>query len=236
MRFETKNIELFFGGQAIRLTIIENLDALFDALIAKGDTHPDVVDERIPYWAELWASALGMAQYLAENPALVAGQSVFEIGCGLGLPSILAGKLGASQVTLSDYLPEALDFAHLNWAQNFPNTETLDISAKGQVSRHPKVQFLELDWRHIPDIAAADILIASDVAYEARAFPYLLAAFKKLVKPSGKILIAEPNRPVSKQFFARLDTAGYHIKTTTLSIERKGHVFTVNVFELAQQV
>lgn len=229
MDFLTKNIDVAIGNFDVKLTIIENIDALFEALIQKGVDHDDVKDERIPYWAELWASAIAMGLYLVENQLVSDKKSVTEIGCGLGLPSIVAGLMGAKEVILTDYLPEALDFAKQNWLQNLPDKN---------------VRFQLLDWRNPDPSVSADILLASDVAYESRAFEPLLNAFKILLKPNGTILITEPNRYISKKFFLGLDTPsrrdafgrsineGYDVKHSTLNIERKGHVFLINIYEL----
>jgi predicted nicotinamide N-methyase len=216
MNFKTQDITLPIGHLNIHLTIIENLDELFDALIEKGDNHPDVQDERIPYWAELWASAIALSEYLVENRLVTEGVSVLEIGCGLGLPSIVSGLLGGD-IILTDYIKEALDFARLNWEKNiFEKKPVLKI----------------LDWRKPDASLAADILLASDVAYEARSFEPLLHTFKTLLKPNGRIIVSEPNRYISKNFFNGLSTEGYQIKHTTKHIERKGHIFLVNIYEL----
>ncbi len=227
MFFKTKDILLTFKEIDVKLTIIENLDELFDKLIQKGDNHPDVVDERIPYWAELWASAVAMSAYLAENQHLInlfptesgfrsSTVSVTEIGCGLGLPSIIAGKLGA-EVCLTDYDDDALAFAKMNWKQNLP---------------HKKARFEHLDWRNPHPFLSADLLLASDVAYEKRAFAPLLNTFNTLLKPNGKILITEPNRPVSTDFFSNLYTEGYIVKKGQRSVELRGHTFLVNIYEV----
>ncbi len=228
MTFKTKDISLDFKNINVKLTIIENLDELFDNLILKGDNHPDVLDERIPYWAELWSSAVAMSQYLIENQHLISKKDasslamtqVTEIGCGLGLPSIIAGKLDAD-VCLTDYDADALDFAKLNWEQNLS---------------HKKVRFQQLDWRNTDPSVKADLLLASDVAYEKRAFEPLLIAFKTLLKPNGTILITEPNRPVSTAFFSNLHTEGYVVKYEQRKIELKGHVFLVNIYECKKVV
>ena len=44
--FETENIGLKIGNYEINLTVITNLDDLFDALISKGKDHEDVQDRR----------------------------------------------------------------------------------------------------------------------------------------------------------------------------------------------
>ncbi len=224
MVFKTENIVLNFDDFAIDLTVIENLDELFEALVNKGTEHPDVVDERIPYWADLWASAIGMSHYLVDNQLLIKNKIVFEIGAGLGLPSIVAGKLGAAHTIITDYLPEALNFAQQNWVRN--------LTLKN-------VEFDLLDWRNIPEKYKdlppqykADILLAADVAYEKRAFEPLHFAFKHLIKPEGKIIIAEPNRFISKNFFNDLINHGFNVQKKALNIERRNHNFTINIFEL----
>ena len=214
---------------------MDNIDDLFDALIKKGLDHEDVLDERIPYWAELWASAIAMAHYLVEKKIVSDGMQVTEIGCGLGLPSIVAGLLGG-EVTLTDYLDEALDFAQLNWHQNLPNK---------------MAQFKKLDWRNPDPSVAADVLLASDVAYEERAFEPLLNAFQTLLKPNGTIIITEPNRFISKNFFSNLPerllkmehTEGgasdasecYDWAHSTMTINRKEHLHLINIYELRKK-
>ncbi len=228
MYFKTENITLPIRHLTVKLTIINNIDDLFDALIQKGLDHKDVVDERIPYWAELWASAIAMAHYLVEKNIVTEGVRVTEIGCGLGLPAIVAGLLGG-EVTLTDYLDEAVDFAQLNWQQNLPTKNA---------------QFKKLDWRNPDPSVAADVLLASDVAYEERAFEPLLNAFKTLLKPNGTIIITEPNRFISKNFFSNLperllkmeDTeGGYDLTHSTMTIERKEHLHRVNIYELRKK-
>ena len=219
MDFKTSDKKLTIGTFDIRLTVIENIDELYDALIQKGEDHEDVQDERIPYWADLWASALAMSRYLVDNQLITFETTVLEIGCGLGLPSIVAGLMGAKQVTMSDYLDDAMTFAEQNWQQN--------VSDK-------KVIFKKMDWRTPDPSVSADLLLASDVAYEQRAFEPLLKAFKTLLKPNGTILITEPNRPISKDFFLSLNTEGYVVKHQQVGIKHRGHYFTINLYELKE--
>ncbi|MBK8878607.1 MAG: hypothetical protein IPN74_08700 [Haliscomenobacter sp.] len=129
--FETNQTTLELDGHTVELTVITNLDELLDQLIAKGPDHEDVRDERIPYWAELWPSAVALSRYLLETYPSLEGKNVLELGCGLGLPGIVAGLLGA-EVTLTDYLPEPLGFARRNWEQNLSRPARFEL----------------LDWRN----------------------------------------------------------------------------------------
>src|SRR5436305_1357686 len=71
-------------------------------------------DEFLPYWAELWPAALALANAL---PADLDGVRVVELGCGLGLPSLVAAARGA-RVTAIDWAADAIALLHTNAAAN----------------------------------------------------------------------------------------------------------------------
>src|SRR5436305_5584909 len=45
-------------------------------------------DERLPYWADVWASSIVLAERLAAE--IGGGRSLLELGCGLGLVAAVA--------------------------------------------------------------------------------------------------------------------------------------------------
>lgn len=216
MTYTTEVIQIEIAPYVIEIERVTNIDALFDDLIAKGNEHEDMKDERIPYWAELWPSALALSHYMVAMKLDWKEQSVLEIGCGLGLPSIVAGKLGATDVVLSDYLAEAVDFAKANWNRN--------ILAKAEG--------ISVDWRSPNPALAADVLIAADIAYEERTFEYLAPAFKALCKPNGVILLSEPNRALAKSFLQQLENQGFTIKKHQTKQSLFGAEYLINIFEL----
>ena len=59
--------------------------------------------------AKLWRAASMLSDRLFEDPAFVRGQSVLELGAGVGLCGLLAAKLGARRVALTDFEPALLD-------------------------------------------------------------------------------------------------------------------------------
>lgn len=197
--YMTAELQVAIGQLQVRIVRATNVDELFDRLVAKGEDHEDVVDERIPYWAELWPSGIGLAQFLAGLP--LAGTTVTELGCGLGLSGIVAGMLGA-EVTLTDYLDEAIQFARYNWSLNCANP----------------ARFMRLDWREPDPAVTADWLIASDITYEKRYFQYLPTAFRTMCKPGGKILVSDPRRHVSGAFFDSLPAQGFKVEKHTLMV------------------
>jgi predicted nicotinamide N-methyase len=70
-------------------------------------------DEFLPYWAELWPAARALAEALPD----VRGLRVVELGCGLGLPSLVAAARDAS-VTATDWSPDAIELLRENAARN----------------------------------------------------------------------------------------------------------------------
>ncbi|REJ80578.1 MAG: methyltransferase domain-containing protein [Bacteroidetes bacterium] len=178
--------------------IVKDVDVLFNRLVEKGESHPDFIDERIPYWADLWPSSIVLSEFILDNYSDMSGMRVLEIGCGLGLPGIVAGSIGAD-LTFSDYEQAALEVAENNWYLNN--------------SRSAK--FLHVDWRVPPEHLKFDLILASDVAYERKSYQNLIQTFKVLLKPEAKILLAEPNRAMARDFPEALVNAGFELNSNT---------------------
>ena len=215
MIYETENEQLDIAGLRVALLRITNTDELYADLISKGEHHEDVKDERIPYWAELWPSAIGLSEHLVKNKLIAPGLSVHDMGCGLGLPGIVAGMQGAN-VLFSDYLQEAIDFAKQNWKLNC----------------NREAAFKKMDWRNPESNFKCDLLLASDVAYERKAFQYLPEAFKKFILPGGKIIVSEPNRLYAQDFFQSLEFLGFKNNRFEYLIQWKTISHRINVFEI----
>jgi predicted nicotinamide N-methyase len=212
-RYITEELDIQLSGRDLKILRVTNTDELYAELVAKGEDHEDVADERIPYWADLWPSSLALAKEVFENPLMIPGAKVLEIGCGLALPGIAAGMRGAD-VLLTDYLQEPLDFACRNWKLN--------------LSSEPRSQIL--DWRNPDPGLSADLILASDVAYEKRSFDGLLNAFRTLLKPGGTILLSEPNRLMAKEFFKNLSSHGFKHSSKTVRIALNGRDNEVCVY------
>lgn len=51
--------------------------------------------DRDPYWSRPWPSAVALAKLILQQPSIVAGRRVCEVGAGLGIASIAAVLAGA---------------------------------------------------------------------------------------------------------------------------------------------
>jgi len=183
--------EIRLGGHALPLWTACDLDPLLEALAQKPAHHPDVVDERLPYWAELWPSSRVLAESILGAEVLPVGPWL-ELGCGPGLAGLAATRRGREGIW-SDYMEEALWLAELN---------ALTLGCLNP-------QTLRLDWRHPPASPRVPWILAADVAYERRNFDPLLACFAELLLPGGEIWFGEPGRPVAKEFIANLPECGW---------------------------
>src|SRR3954467_4144179 len=70
-------------------------------------------EEYLPYWAELWPSAVALARAIGVRA--LHGAVTLELGCGLGLPAI-AAALAGGRVLASDWAPDAVAVAARNAA------------------------------------------------------------------------------------------------------------------------
>src|SRR3954451_8642651 len=69
------------------------------------DEHAFDAEEYLPYWAEMWPSSIALARTVAARG--LGGRRVVELGCGLGLPSIVAA-LGGARVLATDWSADAV--------------------------------------------------------------------------------------------------------------------------------
>ncbi len=189
-------------GRKIGVTCVEDAEALFDKLGMADPDSIEVRDERLPYWATLWDSALILSDVLLQGSLITPGESVLELGCGLGLVSSIA-CLKRARVTATDYQPDALKFARLN-----------SLQIAGVVP-----QTMLIDWRSPPQDQCYTTLLGADLVYELRFFDPLIATFDALLAPGGRVLFSEPNRVLGRSFFDRLHNAGWAFSIIT---EREG--------------
>ena len=177
------------------LAVCASGEDLLSALASAGPDHPSVRDERLPYWTELWPSARALAERVAERASAWAGLRVLDLGCGLGLAGLAAGRCGA-RVVLCDYDEGAARFAALNWAANLGGPAAVMV----------------MDWRAPACGAEFDRILAADIVYEKRFYRPVLEAFDRLLKPDGEVWLAEPNRTFSSDFFDLVRSAGYRYR------------------------
>jgi len=182
-----------------------DLDALLDRA---AEQDPQAVDA-IPYYAILWPAARGLAEHLWQHRAeLSGGVRAVELGCGLGLPSILAAKLGA-QVTATDFHPETGEWLHHNAALNGVSLDyrQLDWNTFLEDAR-PATCDPRSQTASLPP-SAYSLVIGSDLVYERRHIPALVCAIDALTAPGGCAAIADPGRDNLPLFVSAMERSGW---------------------------
>jgi predicted nicotinamide N-methyase len=110
------------------------------------------------------------------------GARVVELGCGLGLPSLAAAVAGG-RVLATDWAPDAIAMARANAERNGAQVETLVCSWT--------------DPAPLVERAPWDLVLASDVLYEARNADALLPLLPRLGR---EVWLADPGRPPAARF------------------------------------
>jgi len=154
-----------------------------DELISPDDFEHD---DRLPYWAELWPSALVLPVYLPSPPG-----RLLELGCGVGLVTAMALSAGWD-VVATDYYADALLFTEMN---------ALAIAGR---SPHTRL----VDWRALPDLGTFDAVVGADVLYERPYSALIAGALARTLAPKGEGIIVDPGRVHAPGFVRACEKEG----------------------------
>lgn len=179
-------------GRLWRLDRAADLETLWNAMC----DDPDADDERLPYWTELWPSTVALCDWLQERREEIAGRPCLDMGCGLGLASIVARWLGA-RVLGMDYEADALHFARRNADAN-------DV---------PQPGWAVMDWRR-PAVRPGSIarIWGGDIMYERAFVSPVLRFLDHALAPDGVAWLAEPGRTVYDAFLQALSGGGCGVR------------------------
>jgi ETFB lysine methyltransferase len=165
-----------------------------DHLISEADY---VMDERLPYWADLWPSARVLAGRMLEERG--DARTLLELGCGLGLATVAAMQAGFD-VTATDYYVDAIHMTRANAWRN--------------LGREPVVRLV--NWRAWPDdLGRFDVVIAADVVYETEYAVLVAQAIGRALAPDGLAILADPGRLALPDFLGQLAAEGLEVVSTT---------------------
>lgn len=128
-----------------------------------------------PFWAFAWAGGQALARHVLDNPHLVAGKSVLDVGAGSGLVAIAAALAGARTVRASEVDDLAIVAIGLNAAQNGVTVET---EARDLLTGDPD----------------ADIVFLGDVFYERALADRAIGFAVRAADIGATVLIGDPSR------------------------------------------
>ena len=185
------------GGERLQIRSLQDTNQYSDPL---GEAEAAGISPASwPLFGIVWASAQKLAALM--QGWQVGDLRVLEIGCGLGLASLVLQRR-LCNITASDCHPLTEAFL----------AENLLLNAL------PAIKYATGNWgRHNPGLGEFDLIIGSDVLYE-RNLPGQLAGFIALhAAPCARVLIIDPNRGNRSPFHREMAALGFSLSETPIT-------------------
>jgi predicted nicotinamide N-methyase len=187
--YSTRILQVAIGGHSYRLRVLSDRQQFAD---------PDGRAERLgissAQWClfgQLWPAGRALAHAMERFD--VAGKRVLELGCGIGLASLVLQRRGAD-VVATDVHPLAEPFLAYNAALN-------GLSA---------VHFRPLRWDEaLPSLGRFDLIIGSDVLYERPLAALLGGVVSRHANVHAEVVLTDPGRGSSGHFTRELIAQGF---------------------------
>ncbi len=219
--YQRKVVHERFGTLDLALETLADLDSAVNELLGRTSDDPRELERDLcPYFGVLWPAARALAGETARRGAALTGKRVLELGCGLALPALVAAKFGA-HVTATDLHPDVPAFLVRNLELNHLAPEA--------------IEYREHDWRAAALERTFDLVLGSDILYEAGHPGPVARALAAHVAPGGRILLADPARPYLQACLDELARLGFRahdevVAVADPSLDRAGDLRTREVF------
>ncbi|VDN89383.1 unnamed protein product [Brugia pahangi] len=131
---------------------------------------------------KVWEGAIDLCEYIDKvlEPQILRDKKILEVGCGAGLPSILALQKGAKEVVLQDYNDVVVScFTKANFTINNVNLENC--------------RFYGCDWATLQqkiDGQKFEVVLTSETIYNEEHYEILHKLFDVVLPADGLILLA----------------------------------------------
>jgi predicted nicotinamide N-methyase len=207
VKYPTSTVNIKIGGKTFVVEAIRDLDEAIDLIcqaISLSETKDPFAEDLCPYFGVLWPSGQAISQYLFEHSDIVKNKSVLELGCGLGLPSLVVSHLGG-RVLATDFHPDVEKYFFRNCRHSSINCD-----------------YKRLNWREdFSTVGAFDVVIGSDVLYESKHPRELASGLLKFVKPKGTIILSDPGRAYLQAFIKAMNFYGIEEEMSFETVEGK---------------
>lgn len=196
--YQVKFENITIGTQVFEIRSLKDRQQYFDP--DKTAHKAGISSASWPLFGVLWQSGIMLADVIDSYP--LAGLRMLEVGCGLGLASLVAHRHGAD-ITASDKHPLAKEFLKKNVS----------------INEMAPLKFEQIDWAEIdPGLGKFDLIIGSDVLYEPD-HPRLLSRFIERHAADGcVIIVVDPGRRQRMEFSKRMVENGYALVSRPLNV------------------
>lgn len=189
--YQTRSLVADVDGIEFRLRVLSDHQQFADP-----DGHADRLGISSAQWSlfgQLWPASRVLAE--AMQHADIAGKRILELGCGIGLASLVLQRRGAD-IVASDIHPLADAFLAYNSALN----------------ALPAVHYRQMRWDlPLPTLGHFDLIIASDVLYERGHAALLAGVIGRHALPEAEVVLSDPGRGHGAAFTRALATQGFEL-------------------------
>lgn len=189
--YTTRMLTVRLGGQDFRIRALSDLQQFADP--TRRAHRAGISSSLWSLFGQVWPSGRVLAEAMSTFD--IAGKRILELGCGLGLSSLVLAHRRAD-VVASDHHPLAESFLAYNAGLN-------DL---------PAVTYRDLPWA-IPDttLGSFDLIIGSDILYERDHATQIAAMMQRHARPDAELLVTDPGRGNSGPFTRAMAAQGYAV-------------------------
>jgi predicted nicotinamide N-methyase len=144
-----------------------------------------------PLFGVLWGAGRILARLMVDRD--VEGLRVLEVGCGMGLASLVLNHRLAD-ITATDHHPEAEDF----------------LAANAALNGDAPIPFVRTGWADADaGLGCFDLIVGADLLYEAPHIAALSGFLHTHLSPGGDVVLVDPGRGLHARFSRRMVELGY---------------------------
>jgi len=189
--YRTRKLVVRLGGHDYTIRALSDLQQFADPLgIAEK---LGISSAQWSLFGQVWPSGRVLAEAMCTFD--IVGKRILEIGCGLGLSSLVLQRRKAD-ITASDQHPLAQSFLAFN----------------ARLNELPELPYRGLSWA-TPDtgLGRFDLMIGSDILYERDHIEQLASLLQRHAVASAEIVFTDPGRGNSAPFTRALAKQGYQV-------------------------
>jgi predicted nicotinamide N-methyase len=239
---------------------IEDPDRVLDMVAEEADLRdrlgapPDRDREmHLPYWAQLWDSALGVARYLATSADSPLSQDLNRGGNGGSRRKSLSKEVFPPCSSISSAVrsplavPNVLDLgcgmaltgataAALGASVLLADLEppALLFGQLNTVAFGNRVRTRRLNWQRDGLDEQFDLIIGADILYEKEQWQYLEPFWRSHLAPGGTLLLGEPGRMTGEMFLPWIVQRGWELRESEQPVETRSRpirLFRLNMLQ-----
>jgi predicted nicotinamide N-methyase len=158
-----------------------------------------------PFWAYPWPAGAALARFILDHHDVFAARRVLDFGCGGGITSLAAARVGAAEVVANDVDPWALAVARLAAAAQDPPVSITPCAAdftQGPASRETRTveQAARLDVADLDleptsvGLEHYDVVLCGDLGYERSVAEAQRAVLARAHSAGARIFVADAGR------------------------------------------